>query len=515
MPPFNKLTDNSSARRCGAVQGVRQGASAMGYSTISYDDVVKLGWPTEALPLWATDVAYYGGLPVNAHQFYDDIFYGQLEPHREPGDYRTGEYGGIAVEVIPQPDGSTKGHRITFTQDGELYDLIDASENFILTSPITYAGYKRTAENARMLCAMAIELDDIVPDSGIHELFYSWERENAPLPRPTYVVCSGNGVHLYLAFDRPIRLFKHNYEKLTKIKYNLTRRYWTKYVCTMEHKRKTGRLTGTDEDAIQYEPLVQGFRAVGSRTKSGAICLAFRTGPKISVQYLNQFFTRPEFILDEHEVYGYPKGKTPIAEAKEKWPDWYQKRVVEHQPRDHYHRNRGLYDWWLKKILTPDMVTVGHRYYCLENLCALGVQCDIPKKEMYADARRVAAYMDSLTTDPKNPFTKSDYRSALKTYRAHGDSAFMRRVEYVSFKTGIPIERAKRNGRPQEIHLELARGIKKLKMSIGEDVAGGRPTAQTKVQDWRREHPDGRKVDCIRDTGLSKPTVLKWWDAVV
>lgn len=25
--------------------------------------------------------------------------------------------------------------------------------------------------------------------------------------------------------------------------------------------------------------------------------------------------------------------------------------------------------------------------------------------------------------------------------------------------------------------------------------------------------PDGRKADCIRDTGLSKPTVYKWWDS--
>ena len=24
-------------------------------------------------------------------------------------------------------------------------------------------------------------------------------------------------------------------------------------------------------------------------------------------------------------------------------------------------------------------------------------------------------------------------------------------------------------------------------------------------------YPDGKKADCIRDTGLSKPTVYKWW----
>lgn len=27
-----------------------------------------------------------------------------------------------------------------------------------------------------------------------------------------------------------------------------------------------------------------------------------------------------------------------------------------------------------------------------------------------------------------------------------------------------------------------------------------------------KENPEGRKIDCIRETGLSKPTVYKWWD---
>lgn len=33
------------------------------------------------------------------------------------------------------------------------------------------------------------------------------------------------------------------------------------------------------------------------------------------------------------------------------------------------------------------------------------------------------------------------------------------------------------------------------------------------VKEWRMKHPDGRKIDCQHDTGLSKSTVYKWWDA--
>ena len=30
---------------------------------------------------------------------------------------------------------------------------------------------------------------------------------------------------------------------------------------------------------------------------------------------------------------------------------------------------------------------------------------------------------------------------------------------------------------------------------------------------WRQQHPDGRKADCHRDTGLDPKTIRKWWDS--
>lgn len=46
----------------------------------------------------------------------------------------------------------------------------------------------------------------------------------------------------------------------------------------------------------------------------------------------------------------------------------------------------------------------------------------------------------------------------------------------------------------------------------------GRPKGSSQqkklVEKWQKSHPDGKKADCIRDTGLSKPTVYKWWQTV-
>ena len=41
----------------------------------------------------------------------------------------------------------------------------------------------------------------------------------------------------------------------------------------------------------------------------------------------------------------------------------------------------------------------------------------------------------------------------------------------------------------------------------------GAPKKQQIVEAWRVAHPDGKKIDCQKETGLSRPTVLKWWDS--
>ena len=34
------------------------------------------------------------------------------------------------------------------------------------------------------------------------------------------------------------------------------------------------------------------------------------------------------------------------------------------------------------------------------------------------------------------------------------------------------------------------------------------------VEEWRLLHPDGKKIDCHKETGLSRVTIDKWWDKI-
>ncbi len=47
------------------------------------------------------------------------------------------------------------------------------------------------------------------------------------------------------------------------------------------------------------------------------------------------------------------------------------------------------------------------------------------------------------------------------------------------------------------------------------EIKEGRPKGSGEkskiVEEWKQQHPDGKKIDCERETGLSRHTVLKWW----
>lgn len=134
-------------------------------------------------------------------------------------------------------------------------------------------------------------------------------------------------------------------------------------------------------------------------------------------------------------------------------------------------------------------------------------------EELEQDCLEIMEYFDTLTTDPKNRFTEEDVYDALQAYEDEGFVTYP--VNSIANRSGIPIEKNKRNGRKQKDHIRYMNTIKNFKFNNGECSLGGRPKGTTKhqeVQEWRKNNPDGKKADCIRELGLTKPTVYKWWD---
>lgn len=476
----------------------------MGSCRLTYEDMMSHPeiWGKE-LPKWATELAKKGYKGVCAVDFYSDIFGDDLEEERLPDDYKRGEYAGIAIEKVKKTDDKGNlvldnknrpryiGRRYTITKGNmKLYNLIDSSDNFCMIAPISYAGRVRKNDNARYMYALCIEVDHIKPKTGLEELIYSWVRDILAVPEPTYIVCSGAGLHLYFVFERPIPLWRNVFEQLTEVKKYFTPILWSQYISLAS-------------DAIQYESINQPFRCVGTRTKAGSYALAFKVGKKITIEQLNSFLPKE---LKLNCVY---KSKHTLDEAKKLYPEWYQRRIEQGQERGCYNRHKPIYYNWIDKILKG--AVVGKRYNCLENLCSLAVQCNIEPEQVEADCRRIAEHFERLTNSEDNHFTEYDVLCALKTYHTASEQAYRRKIEYIAKKTGIPLTPNKRNGRKQKQHCEVMRAIESITNPNWREGNGRKPKSEI-VEEWRRAHPDGKKIDCHRETGLSRVTIDKWWN---
>lgn len=527
-----------AGRRCDARSSLLANRTMKGsdtmpsYSMLSYSEYIEHidYWTSHGLtlPKFVEQVCAEGGKPVSAVDFYDSIFgvCGEEleETHKgHPEAYQTGEYGAIALELIPSYDaqGHEKRrprHRTVTRGCEELYDLIDSSNNFCMMSPISYAGRNRTVKNARELYALTIEIDNIQEKKGVSELFYTFERKTHQMPRPTYIVCSGSGLHLYYVFERPIRLFPNVYKQLSRAKKYFTQWLWDKPV-TRSFER----------NQIQFESVNQPFRIVGTVCKDGhSRAMAFETGNKITVESLN------ELLPDEDKIPTLYKSELTLQKAKELYPDWYERRIVQGKRKSFYKRHPGVYRSWINRCL--EGATVSHRYFCLENLCALAVQCDIDEETLLKDADMLTEYFETLTKSEDNHFTEQDKQDALRTYyrskeieKSNSDvdgddkdfveSTYYRSLDTILDRTGIDLKshRTKRNEPAKRLRRTEQLKIATFKRDImypngtWREGSGRKPKGQI-VADWRSEHPNGKKAECIRDTGLSRPTVYKWWD---
>lgn len=442
-------------------------------------------------------------LESNYQEFTPMSFYRFLFPEgelEEKGVYETGKYNAIATEIIEKQGGHNKNYVIT---DGlEVLPKLLKSNNFIVIPPVTFVGKRRTIENARKVYAIAIDLDGIVDEVHLRSLFK--QMDVGHIPTPTAIVWSGSGMHLYYMFSEAIHIFGDRQpilsEQLKKLKDALTRKIWNDNVTVLY---KPGD--------VQIESVYQGFRMVGSVTKEGTHrARAFLIGEKVDMEYLNSF-------VEKQYRYGYELGrdektsgrrkKIPLEEAKKKYPKWYESRVLKGMPRKFFTNNAAMYEWWLRTV--KEKIRVGHRYYGIMSLAIYAVKCGISKERLYKDAYELVDYLESLTVDENNHFTKQDVYAGLQKYNDVAQCKLCP-IDEIERLTGIEIKRNKRNGRSQKKHLILARDRKASLRNIGELEHDGRPSMEERTVMWWAENPTAKIDECMVALSVSKSTAYKY-----
>lgn len=471
--------------------------------------------------------------------FYRDVFpEGFLQERWAEGERRSefdGKPNAIALKFGPKARKQlVKGkkvdvpviERLTVTDDLEgVSALVKASiaENApVYMAPVSWYGRNNKAANARFLHAFAVDLDGVTPvklGSVLKQMRNGHDPANekwVSMPQASYIVMSGRGLHLYYLLDRPVPLVPAVVPFLQQLKRRLTDVVWTDY---------------TSEDGNegrQYQGIYQGFRMPGTTTRLNGHgvdakdankyeALAFMYAPggasepqRVTLDYLVDYcgIRGKEIPGELYRILETKGGRTPIAEAKERWPEWYERRVVQGEEKEGYDTNRGAYQSWLSRI--EGEAVVHGRYFAVLALVAYAVKCNVPLKELEKDAYGLVPVLDKLSDDPGNRFTDYDVACALSAYGSN-DLRFWKN-EYMCRRAKIAPHENKHNGRPQGEHLKIARFARDLNYDElgGWGNKNGAPTKRDEIRAYAAEHPDASRSAIAKALGVSRTTVIKW-----
>ena len=431
-------------------------------------------------------------LKENFKEMIPYYFYRELFPKGEldvEGAKTKGKYTAIAIRVLK--DGN-KVHRYTVCDDLRVINDLCYCNDFCIMAPVSFAGKSQRQANARKLYAITIDLDGLLIEDGKSKSLINLfsHIDLGLIPKPSHIVFSGTGLHLYYMLEQPLPLFPNVMKSLAAYRSFLVRRIWNYYITSLA-------------DNPQFESVTQGFRMVGTKAKHGRTVRAFAVGNKVDVEYLNEF-------ADEESKIDLVKyaSKTPMSVAKEKWPEWYQHRIVEGNPRGTWTVKRDLYEWWKRKI--QEGATVGHRYFCIMALAVYARKCAVSYEELEKDAFALIPFLDALDKNGNDPFTAEDVIKALDAYDMNYITFPRHTIEEL---TGVPIPANKRNGRTREAHMRRVNNMIDFDISMGEkDVRyhGGAPTKEAEIKEYAAEHPGMSNRQLATALGVSRNTVNKW-----
>lgn len=444
----------------------------------------------------------WGACEVSPMEVYTDMFKlgeGYIQrSDEEPGAFKANPL------VYYRKDGASSGHYRILFEDTFAETLQEAQNaDFSLLNGITYFGRKNVQEHASKAFALIFDLDGVT-DVTLNA-FLSGSINGGAYPVPNYIALSGHGVHLYYLFEEPVPLYPYIKIQLKELKYALTEKIWNRYTST--------------EKKVQHQGINQGFRTLGGKTKSDAAVpivrpFSLNTHP-FSLSQLCDYVSE-DHRIDESKVFR--ETKYTRAQAKQKFPEWYEKVVVNGDRTPKYWDIAGkvhgdnpyaLYDWWKRKIM--EGASYGHRYFAIMALAIYGAKNDKDYEDVRRDAFELVPFLDSI--NPDEPFTEADCAVALECYDSRYKTFPIKDIEKI---TGISIQHNRRNGRKQAVHLGRVRTLQQYDDPEGNwRNKDGRPkgsgTAAQKVAVYRSEHPDSSVTEVARALNLSRTTVYKWW----
>ena len=349
------------------------------------------------------------------------------------------------------------------------------NRNDVLLGGCTYFHNWISKKSAKDIRAFIIDMDNVYSGVLQNALRADWATANGdPLPIPTYIVNSGTGLHLYFVLDEPIPHYNCNAHNIDVLYRNLAIGQTTRRVYLQKQVQWFG----------------QDFRMAGGLNKYDWANTVFKIGDKWDIDKLGQAcgLQGVHFIRSDEKRSRAPKKHDGAPKQK----------------RQGWHSNAAFYEYALKNC--REKTKEGNRYMSMCALTAIAWKCNVPVEKVRQD---LLGLLPGYNENAKRLVKPKEIDSALKMYNPAAMLTPRCRLEDWQGWEYKPI---KRNGRKREVHLQIARAVRDILHPEGWGNTAGKPRKIDIVKAWRAEHPEGKKADCIRETGLSKPTVYRWWE---
>ena len=401
------------------------------------------------------------GERVSAATLYEDLF----------GDTS------LIMPVLFIDDEETK-HVVKMSIDEALEQAEDRAD--ILLGASTYFKEYVSKETAKDVYGFIIDMDNVWAGVLLTALQNDWNTDKEKLPKPTYIVNSGTGLHLYFMLDTPIPHYKCNAEAIDQLYRALAIQQTTSRIYLKREVQWFG----------------QDFRMAGSLNKYGWRNEAFKIGQKWNIDELGRMvgmrdvhFVRP----GEPRIIPQPQhGKSKIRPKRTGW-----------------RCNPGFYNYTLERCQKETKEV--NRYMSMCALAVIAWKCNVPVDKVERDLHSlIPTYNEGATRQIK----EKEINHALRMYN---EKAIITPRQRLEDWIGWEYHPIKRNGRTRNVHLTIARATRDILHPDGWQNQNGRPKGSSvqhrQIENYHAEHPDATPKDCIAETGLSKNTVYRWWKA--
>lgn len=465
---------------------------------------------------WKSDVLENLGEEIRCDTFYQDYLFRELYDGDLGEDYKV---------LLTEYDAEA-GNKIHKVDVGDIPNYLHLND--VALSPCLFHKNWRRKKLLNYVSAFVLDIDKLRP-AQLQRFFELFKEQR--LLTPTFIANSGSGVHFYYLLDKMLPIDSVNHEANNLISEEIYARLYN----DVKNKEKW-------KDA-QKHWLGQDYRVVNSKTKLNQTSRIFKVGEVYTIEQLIEHYgveidrgkrfaskgmikyagniaktlgvDLPDFS-DAAATYEFIRENKDAAWAarQERREKLAQKQAKKKRKTDTTKKNGTWYQKTL--IYSRDHTQAGFRFSSMKALALIASIESVPRDVFINDIRELAAYW--ATFDWKgDEFNQRNVEAIIRFFGKAG--GYKAKSETLEEWLGYEFKRIgrKTNGRSQKDHLERARKVQEVDYPNGEwRYRGGRPKGNSEpkqiVLKWREARPDGRKCDCIRETGLSKPTVYRWWE---